>query len=297
MRETELGRSSICDHHAQSAVLDLPSRLDTLDIGHCQATLSLSSQTIWTSCPFSLLHEQINDQTITSDTEISVRRLFLPQGDGEFAGELLHWFKEQATRSGSGLRPRCSVSLDASLTKSLRRMWHRSAAREGLESASQGSGSERHLIISLPGSAPVASVSKRAKELWQLAQDAGGEFWELSQNELQQQLVENSVPRKLLEMEQLRRMAADAEGYIKQGNQAAVLRLLSHHPGVIWTRPPHGEYILPTACRKGLTRVVDKIIELQPSAKQQRSRQYGSLDNCISRNRNESVRDLLRAVL
>jgi hypothetical protein len=49
--------------------------------------------------------------------------------------------------------------------------------------------------------------------------------------------------------------------------------------------------------RQGLTRVVDKIIELQPSAKQQRSRQYGSLDNYISRNRNESVRDLLRAVL
>ncbi len=43
--------------------------------------------------------------------------------------------------------------------------------------------------------------------------------------------------------------------------------------------------------------VVEFIVLEQPSAKQQRSRQYGSLDECIAKHRSASMRGRLRAAL
>lgn len=140
-------------------------------------------------------------------------------------------------------------------------------------------------------------MSNEAKQLWRLAQDAGGKFWELSQREMQQHIAQNSVPSEILELVQLRSKAAEVQAYMNQGIQTAAIKLLSDHPGIIWTRPSDGDYPLPVACQKGLTEVVRKVVQLQPAAAQQRSRKHGSLDDCIDHNRNGALRDRLRAAL
>ena len=59
-------------------------------------------------------------------------------------------------------------------------------------------------MIGLPESIPAPRVSAKAKALWKLAQEAGGAHWELSQNEIQQHMDDDTLPSDLLQLEQQR---------------------------------------------------------------------------------------------
>ena len=70
--------------------------------------------------------------------------------------------------------------------------------------SAQGSGDGRHLVIGCEDSVAAPIASREAKALWAVAQDVGGKFWEMSQNEIQQRMDSCTVPYELLEMVQRR---------------------------------------------------------------------------------------------
>lgn len=96
--------------------------------------------------------------------------------------------------------------LPASLSKERRKAWHHAAQHiGGLQSLSSGVGRDRHLQVSLQGAlGPRATVSRKAKRLRNLAQEAGGSLAQLSLSEAQAMLDTNSVPPALRQLLQHR---------------------------------------------------------------------------------------------